>query len=451
KVKFEWGDKQEAAFQLLKQKLCSAPILALPEGSKDFIVYCDASNKGLGVVLMQRDKVISYASRQLKNHEKNYTTHDLELGAIVFALNIWSHCKILNAQAEVRKPENVKKEDVGDEPNLGEDESKYERIKAIDADEDITLVNDQDAKMFDVIDLHGEEVSAAGEVNAASIATTYSAAAIITTDEITLAQALVEIKKSKPKVKWIFLQEPSEFPTTTTIISSKKSQDNAKIDVDCHLAERLQAEEQQELTDEEKATLFMQLLEKRRKFFVTKRAKKKRNKPPTQAQQRKIMCTYLKNMEGKKIKDLKNNSKRAGEELTQGSSKKQKLDDDKKTAELKELMKIIHDEEAIAIDVIPLAIKSLGIVDWKIHKKGKKSCYQLIKAYGSSKMIKSHLNVDGITAVHIDVNIALRVTTAGTRVKTASESYYCQYKEVTTVQDEVSAAQELQRNILSVY
>ncbi|GJY78027.1 putative reverse transcriptase domain-containing protein [Tanacetum coccineum] len=91
KVKFEWGDKQEAAFQLLKQKLCSAPILALPEGSEDFIAYCDASKKGLGAVLMQREKVISYASRQLKIHEKNYTTHDLELGAVVFALKIWRH------------------------------------------------------------------------------------------------------------------------------------------------------------------------------------------------------------------------------------------------------------------------------------------------------------------------------------------------------------------------
>nr|GFC35531.1 putative reverse transcriptase domain-containing protein [Tanacetum cinerariifolium] len=91
KVEFEWGDEQEAAFQLLKQKLCSAPIFALPEGSKDSIVYCDASNKGLGAMLMQREKVISYASRQLKIHEKNYTTHDLELGAVVFAFKIWRH------------------------------------------------------------------------------------------------------------------------------------------------------------------------------------------------------------------------------------------------------------------------------------------------------------------------------------------------------------------------
>ncbi|GJW50929.1 retrovirus-related pol polyprotein from transposon 17.6 [Tanacetum coccineum] len=72
----------EAAFQLLKQKLCSAPILSLPEGSKNFVVYCDASCKGLGAVLMQKEKVIAYASRQLKIYEKNYTTHDLELGAV---------------------------------------------------------------------------------------------------------------------------------------------------------------------------------------------------------------------------------------------------------------------------------------------------------------------------------------------------------------------------------
>nr|GFA36361.1 retrovirus-related Pol polyprotein from transposon 17.6 [Tanacetum cinerariifolium] len=152
KVKFEWGDKQEAAFQLLKQKLCSAPILALPEGSEDFIVDCDASNKGLGAVLMQREKVISHASRQLKVHEKNYTTHDLEPRVVVFALKIWRHYlygtkwkanvvadalsrkerepplrvralvmtisldlpkQILNAQTEARKPQNIKKEDVG--------------------------------------------------------------------------------------------------------------------------------------------------------------------------------------------------------------------------------------------------------------------------------------------------------------------------------------------------
>ena len=88
---FDWGPKQEEAFQTLKQKLCNAPILTLPDGNDDLVVYCDASNQGLGCVLMQRGKVISYASRKLKVHEKNYTTHDLELGAVVFALKIWRH------------------------------------------------------------------------------------------------------------------------------------------------------------------------------------------------------------------------------------------------------------------------------------------------------------------------------------------------------------------------
>nr|GEX84896.1 putative reverse transcriptase domain-containing protein [Tanacetum cinerariifolium] len=77
-----WGEEQESAFQLLNQKLCEAPILALPEGNDDFVVYCDASLQGLGVVLMQREKVIANASRQLKTHKENYTTHDLELGAV---------------------------------------------------------------------------------------------------------------------------------------------------------------------------------------------------------------------------------------------------------------------------------------------------------------------------------------------------------------------------------
>nr|GEU78280.1 hypothetical protein [Tanacetum cinerariifolium] len=83
KVKFDWGDKQKEAFQIIKQKLCSAPILALPEGSEDFVVYCDASIKGLGAVLMQTEKVIAYGSRQLK------------------------------AQTKAMKPENLKSKDVG--------------------------------------------------------------------------------------------------------------------------------------------------------------------------------------------------------------------------------------------------------------------------------------------------------------------------------------------------
>ncbi|GJV70316.1 putative reverse transcriptase domain-containing protein [Tanacetum coccineum] len=88
---YVWGDDEEEAFQTLKLKLCSALILSLPEGSEDFVVYCDASLKGFGAVLMQQEKVIAYASKQLRKNEENYTTHDLKLGAVVFALRLWRH------------------------------------------------------------------------------------------------------------------------------------------------------------------------------------------------------------------------------------------------------------------------------------------------------------------------------------------------------------------------
>nr|GEV95233.1 putative reverse transcriptase domain-containing protein [Tanacetum cinerariifolium] len=165
-IKFDSGKKEENAFQLIKQKLCSAPILALPKGSKDFVVYCDASHKGLGALLMQRENVITYASRKLKLHEQNYTTRDLELGshildqkelnmrqrrwldllsdydcdiryhprkanvvadalirkerieplrvrALVMTIGLDLPRQILEAQIEALKPENLEKEDVG--------------------------------------------------------------------------------------------------------------------------------------------------------------------------------------------------------------------------------------------------------------------------------------------------------------------------------------------------
>ncbi|KAL4017964.1 hypothetical protein IC575_021549 [Cucumis melo] len=88
---FVWSPACESSFQELKQKLVTAPVLTLPDGSRNFVIYSDASKKGLGCVLMQQGKVVAYASRQLKIHEQNYPTHDLELAAVVFALKIWRH------------------------------------------------------------------------------------------------------------------------------------------------------------------------------------------------------------------------------------------------------------------------------------------------------------------------------------------------------------------------
>ena len=90
-VKFEWTDRCKGSFQTLKEKLTSALVLTLPEGNEGFEVYSNASHQGLGCVLMQHKRVVAYASRQLKKHELNYPTHDLELAAVIFALKTWRH------------------------------------------------------------------------------------------------------------------------------------------------------------------------------------------------------------------------------------------------------------------------------------------------------------------------------------------------------------------------
>ena len=89
--KFEWSEACESIFQILKDMLTFAPVLILPEGTKAFVVYCDASLVGLGCVLMQQGKVVPYAFRKLKMHESNYPTHDIELAAVVLDLKIWRH------------------------------------------------------------------------------------------------------------------------------------------------------------------------------------------------------------------------------------------------------------------------------------------------------------------------------------------------------------------------
>nr|GEW00865.1 hypothetical protein [Tanacetum cinerariifolium] len=266
-----------------------------------------------------------------------------------------------------------------DKDNLGKDASKQgRRIDDNDADEDITLVNVQvDAKLFDADkDLGGEKHKKKDQIRLDK------EAALKLEAEFNEEQRLVGEKAKK------------QLEANITLI---ETWDNVqvKINADYQLAERLQVDEKEELSVTKKATLFMQLLEKRRKFFAAKRVEDKRNKPPTQAQKRKIMCTYLKNMKGYTLKQLKEfkfdkvqemfdrafkmvntfkdlrtelvqrreKEKRAREELIQKRAKKQKVEDDKETAKLKQLMEIIPDKEEVAIDAIPLAVKSLGIVD----------------------------------------------------------------------------------------
>ncbi|GKD40791.1 hypothetical protein Tco_1260998, partial [Tanacetum coccineum] len=307
-------------------------------------------------------------------------------------------------------------ESSSDEEDLGEDASKQgRRINAIDADEDITLVNvqgDADKEMFDVDALNGEEVFVAGQnenvveevVDAAQVSTA-ATTITITTEEITLAQdkgkgIMIEepMKPMKKKVQIMLDEEDSlklqaKFDKEERLAREKAEKEKeanialieecddiqAKIDADHHLAERLQAQEQEELSDAEKATLFQKLLKKRRKHFTAKRVEEKRHKPPTKSQQRQIMCTYLKNMEGYKLKDLKSKGFDAIQEMFDRAFKRQKVDDDKEIAELKQSMEIILDEEEVTIYAIPLAVK-----------EDLEDLYKLVKArYGSTRPVES--------------------------------------------------------------
>ncbi|GJX19243.1 hypothetical protein Tco_0221920, partial [Tanacetum coccineum] len=159
----------------------------------------------------------------------------------------------------------------------------------------------------------------------------------------------------------------------------------AKVDANYQLAERLQAKEQEQFTIKEKATLFKELLEQRRKHSTYKRAEEKRNKPPTKTQQKKTTITYLKN-----IKDLvEGSSKRAGEELEQESTKKQKVDEDKDTAELQSLIEVIPDEEEVAIDVVPLATKVFSQMLKSFTREDLEDLYKLVKAkYESTRPVE---------------------------------------------------------------
>jgi hypothetical protein len=97
---FEWTPRRETSFQELKKRLTTASVLTMPDMEKPFSIYCDASGQGLGCVLMQDDRVVAYASRQLRKHEEKYPTHDLELAAVVHALKIWRHY-IIGKRSEV--------------------------------------------------------------------------------------------------------------------------------------------------------------------------------------------------------------------------------------------------------------------------------------------------------------------------------------------------------------
>ncbi|GJV11014.1 hypothetical protein Tco_1352555 [Tanacetum coccineum] len=331
-------------------------------------------------------------------------------------------------------------ESSGDEEGLGKEDASRQgrKINAIDADEDITLVNDQDdADMFDVNDLDGDEVI----VDNVDVVTTVSAASTIpvsstTTTTTTTPTTIIFVPKPpQDKGKGIMIEEPvvehvkpmkrleqirldeeisfklqAEEEEEERLAREKAQQTEeaniawddvqAKIEADYQLAQRLQAQEQEELTDEEKGRLFVQFLEQRRKHFAAKRAKEKRichqqelNKGVSSMKRVNTFVDYrtelVEESSNKAEAEIaqERSSKRAGDKLEQENAKKQKVDEDKEIAELQSLIEVVlDDDEEVAIDAVPLATKPPTIVDLKIHKEGKKIYYQIIRANGKSQM-----------------------------------------------------------------
>ncbi|GKD01092.1 hypothetical protein Tco_1171366 [Tanacetum coccineum] len=307
-----------------------------------------------------------------------------------------------------------------DKEDLGEDASKQgRRIHDIDDDEDITLVND-DNKIFDVDALAGEEVFVAEQsgnvvekvvavIDAAS--TIPISAATITDVEITLAQALAELKSAKPKVDKVVIQEPKQGITTTTpttiIPVPKPPQDKGKgimieepvveqvkpmkrleqMRLDEELAFKLQAEEEERLAREK-----AQQIEEANIAWDDVQAKVKADyqlAQRLQAQEQEELtdeenASWWKRVPRRHKQSWKRILKKSEAEVMESSSKR--ADNDQEAAKIKELMEIVPDKEEVAIDVISLAVKPPSIVDWKIHKEGKKTYYQIIMADGSSKI-----------------------------------------------------------------
>ncbi|GKD17121.1 hypothetical protein Tco_1206279, partial [Tanacetum coccineum] len=281
--------------------------------------------------------------------------------------------------------------------SLGEDASKQGRIEAIDADEEITLVSvhdemEVDEEVVKVINtakliVDAAQVSVAGDkVSAASAATTVSAATTttaITVDDITLAQALEEMKNTKPKQKGVVIQELGESTTIKySQLSSQQSQDKGK---GIWIEPVKPMKKKDQISFDKKTALKLQAEFDKEERLAREKAKKEQEANIALIEtwddiQAKIDADHqlaerlafqrVNTFEDFRTELVEGKEKRARAELVQESTKKQKVYDDKETTEIKKVMEIIPEEEEVAIDAIPLAVKSPSIVDWKIHKEG---------------------------------------------------------------------------------
>nr|GEU47392.1 hypothetical protein [Tanacetum cinerariifolium] len=299
-----------------------------------------------------------------------------------------------------------------DEEGLGaqEDASKQGKIVEIDANKDLFLIDEtaQDQRriknqnLFKVHDLDGDEVFVD-----------------VTTDELTLVQTLMEIKAAKPKAKRVIIQEPNEFRTTSPPQPSQPPQAKDK-----EMARKLEAKMKAEIDEEERIARENNEASRaiikewddvqatydahRRKYFAAKRAEEIRNKPPTKALQISLMCTYMKNIEGFKQKDIKGksfddikkifdkvykrvntfvdmNTENVEESLKKTQAEEQAKVPDDDTAKLKRCLMIVPKDDDVEIEAILLSSKSPTIVDYKIYREGKKSYFKIIRADENSQ------------------------------------------------------------------
>ncbi|GJZ61250.1 uncharacterized mitochondrial protein-like protein [Tanacetum coccineum] len=261
-------------------------------------------------------------------------------------------------------------------------------------------------------------------------------------DQIALDEEMARNLEAQIQAKLIEEERLARKKKEEVNIALIESWDNtqAMMEANFELAQRLQVEEQREITFEKRSRLFVELMNKRKKHFAKLKAEEKRRKPPTKAQKRNLMSTYLKNMGGYKYNQLKSKSydeiqklfdnemkrvntfipmdsekaeggrkksigkKRKGNEQKQESSKRQRIEDDKETneheevreddeSEMKKYIEVVQDDEEIAIDAIPLATKPPIIVEYKIVKEGQKGFYHLIRADGSSNRYSSMIRM----------------------------------------------------------
>nr|GEV48845.1 ribonuclease H-like domain-containing protein [Tanacetum cinerariifolium] len=295
-----------------------------------------------------------------------------------------------------------------------EDASKQKRITEIDADEDLSLINEtaqdleriNDQDLFGVHDLDGDEVIvnvtasenveqdatvAEKEVSTADdeVVTTADDAEITTAattsqiskDDVTLAQTLIKIKAAKHRARGSIAREKDE---ANIALIEEWDDVQAIIDADRQLAEQIQAQEREQLSIKERSKLLAELIESRRKYFAAKRDEEIKNKPPTKAQQKSLMLE--KSLKKTQAEVTKGSSKRAGDEIEQESAKRQRLGKEDDTAKLKICLELVpEDDDDVAIEATPLSFKSATIVDYKIYKEGKKSYFRIIRADGNSQ------------------------------------------------------------------